>query len=128
MPRNYYPLISRTIAALETNSALARQNIYDRARRVLLAQLNVNDSRVPFSGAQIAIEKAALEAAISQVEAEILTSDSTQINDNRNLAQRLQNLFTALRNAVILRLSLSALPAFPALRASILIVLGSVPR
>jgi len=36
---DYYPLISRAVAALEKNNGENRRALYDRARAALLAQL-----------------------------------------------------------------------------------------
>ena len=68
MARDYYPLIARAIASLEPNTAEARQEVYDHARRVLREQ--VRDVEPSLSESERADELLALEQAIRQVELE----------------------------------------------------------
>ena len=65
---DYYPLISRAVAALEKNNGENRRALYERARGALLAQLRgvtpaLNES-------DITRERLALEESIRKVEAE----------------------------------------------------------
>jgi hypothetical protein len=63
---DYYPLISRAIAALDNKSSEARRAIYDRARAALANQFQ-NDPPFAFEH-----ERLALEDAINKVEADTI--------------------------------------------------------
>src|SRR5262245_30582046 len=65
---DYYPLISRAVAALDKNSGENRRAIYERARTALLAQLR--GVTPPLSESDITRERLALEESIRKVEAE----------------------------------------------------------
>jgi hypothetical protein len=65
---DYYPLISRAVAALEKNSGENRRAIYERARQALLAQLRGVTPALEES--DITRERLALEESIRKVEAE----------------------------------------------------------
>ncbi len=66
----YYPLLSRAISNLGTTNADTRRAIYDRARLALNKQLG--NIQPPLEPSALARESAALETAISQLEAEQL--------------------------------------------------------
>jgi hypothetical protein len=63
---DYYSLISRAVAALETNTFEARRAIYNRVRAVQSYQLG----KRPFNKADFDRERSMLEDAISRVEIE----------------------------------------------------------
>ena len=65
---DYYPLISRAVAALDKNSGENRRAIYERARTALLAQLRGVTPALAES--DITRERLALEESIRKVEAE----------------------------------------------------------
>jgi hypothetical protein len=65
---DYYPLISRAVAALEKNSGDNRRALYERARAALLAQLRSVSPALNES--DITRERLALEESIRKVEAE----------------------------------------------------------
>jgi hypothetical protein len=65
---DYYPLITRAVAALEKNTGEARRGLYERARSALVAQLRGLDP--PLTEAEITRERLSLEEAIRRVEAE----------------------------------------------------------
>jgi hypothetical protein len=65
---DYYPLLARAIAALDTNTAGSRRALYDRARAAQIAQLRKRDPALTKS--EIAREHEALEHAVRDVEAE----------------------------------------------------------
>jgi hypothetical protein len=68
MARDYYPPVARAIANLEPNTAEARQEVYEHARRVLREQ--VRDVEPGLSETERADELLALEQAIRKVELE----------------------------------------------------------
>jgi len=65
---NFFPLLARAVSRLAIDSPQDRQELYDHARKILVAQLNRRDPRPPAS--LIVHEQAALERAIRRVEAE----------------------------------------------------------
>jgi hypothetical protein len=65
---DFYPIVGRAIAKLSIDSPDARQEIYDHARKFLIAQLSMQVPRV--SAPEIMREQIALEAAIRRVEAQ----------------------------------------------------------
>jgi hypothetical protein len=66
---DYYPLITKAVAGLDPDApGESRQVLYERARAALLAQLrSINP---PFTKAEIASERLALEEAVRRVEGE----------------------------------------------------------
>ncbi|MBS7540128.1 hypothetical protein [Ancylobacter lacus] len=70
---DYYPLLARAVAGLPANTARSRGNVYERARRALLAQLRGVEPPLP--EVDIERERSALEVAISRIELEYLGSD-----------------------------------------------------
>src|SRR5215469_5248495 len=67
MAADYYPLISRAVAALETNTFDARRAIYNHARATQSDQLHNR----PFNKKDFDHERLMLEDAISRVEIEV---------------------------------------------------------
>jgi hypothetical protein len=65
---DFYPVLSRAIAALQDQTPEARNAIYDRARQVLLAQLRAMDP--PVSEADITRQRLALNEVIARIERE----------------------------------------------------------
>src|SRR5215472_4117897 len=65
---DYYPLISRAVAALEKNNGENRRALYERARTALLAQLR--GVTPALEETDITRERLALEESIRKVEAE----------------------------------------------------------
>jgi hypothetical protein len=66
---DYYALISRALAALETNAFEDRRAIYNRARAAQAEQLG----KRPFNKKDFDRERSLLEDAISRVEIEATT-------------------------------------------------------
>src|SRR5207248_2352567 len=67
---DYYPLIARIVAGLDSNTGEARRALYGRARAALCEQLRgVNP---PLTDSQITQERLSLEAAIRRFEAEAI--------------------------------------------------------
>jgi hypothetical protein len=69
---DYYPLLSRAVAALPAGNPEARQLVYDRARQALAAQLRGIEP--PIAEALIQREQGALEEVIRRIELEVATA------------------------------------------------------
>jgi hypothetical protein len=86
---DYSLLIARAVSRLESNTSEARQQLYERARTALIAQLT-KDSAV--SELEIALEQSALEAAIFELEqkssAEHFCQPTLQSRENQRLNHR----------------------------------------
>ena len=65
---DYFPLISRAIAQLDSSTGEARRAIYERARTALVTQLR--GTKPPLDESDITRERLALEEAIRKAEAE----------------------------------------------------------
>jgi hypothetical protein len=65
---DYHPLLTRAIAALDTNTAGSRRTLYERVRAAQLAQLRKLNPAL--SKSEIARERVALEDAVRNVEAD----------------------------------------------------------
>ncbi len=70
---DYYSVISRAVAALETNTFEDRRAIYNRARAVQSYQLG----KRPYKKTDFDRERSTLEDAISRVETEATTKQIT---------------------------------------------------
>lgn len=84
---DYYPLVSRAMSALETDTAVARQALFERLRKILSDQLQKRQP--PASRSQIMRQRAALEAAIRKFEYES-PADTRYRRSDRNSADREQ--------------------------------------
>jgi hypothetical protein len=73
---NYYPLLASVVAALETNTAEARRQLYDSARVGFPNYLGNLDP--PLSDSEITRERTALEEVIRRLEAEQVARVSGQ--------------------------------------------------
>jgi hypothetical protein len=73
---DYYPLLSRAVAALPAQSPEARRAIYDRASKALMGQLKSLQPPVP--AADIANEERALKEAIARIELEYAAQTPAQ--------------------------------------------------
>ncbi|MFD1355921.1 histidine kinase, partial [Methylorubrum suomiense] len=69
---DYYPLLARALEALPDRTPALRKAVYDRARSALIGQLRNLDPPVP--GADIELERKALDAAIGRLEIEYGTT------------------------------------------------------
>jgi len=65
---DYYPVLTRAISALESNTAEARRAVYERARQAIVKQLRSYDP--PLSESEITKERLSLEEAVRRIEAE----------------------------------------------------------
>jgi hypothetical protein len=68
--RDYYPLLSRIVAGLDSNTGESRRALYGRARTMLCEQLRKQEP--PLSDAEITRERLSLEAAIRKFEADAI--------------------------------------------------------
>ncbi|GGF04127.1 hypothetical protein H1W37_11465 [Stappia taiwanensis] len=65
---DYYSVLKKTVGALPQNTGAARREIYQRARKAIVAQLKAYDP--PLSPSEITTEQLRLEEAIRKIEAE----------------------------------------------------------
>src|SRR5262249_28423201 len=84
---DYYPLVSRAMSALETDTAASRQALFWRLRKIFSHQLQKRQP--PASSSQIMRQRAALEAAIRKFEYES-PADTRYRRSDRNSADREQ--------------------------------------
>jgi hypothetical protein len=83
MAADYYSALVRAISRLANNNVEARQELYEHARSNIVAQLRRRNLRI--SDEEIISQRAALEAAISRLEGESLstkTDTSPRHDDN----------------------------------------------
>jgi hypothetical protein len=67
---DYYSVLARAVVSLETGDSAAREELYERARSIIIAELRRQNPKI--SALTITREQAALEAAIAKLEAELL--------------------------------------------------------
>ena len=67
---DYYSVLARAVVTLETGDHSAREELYERARSIIVAELRKQNPRI--SALAITREQAALEAAIRRLETELL--------------------------------------------------------
>jgi hypothetical protein len=65
---DYYSILAGAVSRLATNNAQARQELYESARTILIAQLRRKDPQISTLGTMS--ERVAFETAILRVEAE----------------------------------------------------------
>ena len=66
---DYYSVLARAVVNLETEDGSAREELYERARSIITAELRKQNPKI--SALTITREQAALEAAIRKLEAEL---------------------------------------------------------
>jgi hypothetical protein len=66
---DYYSVLARAVVNLETEDGAAREELYERARRIIISELRKQNPKI--SALTITREQAALEAAIRRLEAEL---------------------------------------------------------
>lgn len=69
---DYYPVLTRAVAALDPNTAETRRAVYERARQAIVKQLRSYDP--PLSESEITKERLGLEEAVRKIEAEHRTA------------------------------------------------------
>lgn len=82
MPTDFFPLLSRTIQGLDSNTPEHRQAVYDRARQ--LVERNLRAQTPPFSEHEIVAERRALEDAIWRIEMDSPAESPTPIRHTLN--------------------------------------------
>jgi len=87
---DYYSVLARAVVDLETSDVATRQELYERARSIIVAELRRQNPRI--SALTITREQAALEAAIRRVETELAPAapsrSTRRISDQRSQCQR----------------------------------------
>jgi hypothetical protein len=78
LPKDYYSLVAKAVAALAPNTAKTRGDLYAHVRRMLGDQLRL--ANLPTPKFDICAEQSALEKAIARVEAEIVGTNISQGN------------------------------------------------
>jgi hypothetical protein len=73
---NYYSILARAVSRLATNNAQTRQELYEHARAILIAQSRGKDPQISALGTMG--EQVAFEAAILRVEAESRSERSSE--------------------------------------------------
>jgi hypothetical protein len=66
---DYYSVLARAVVSLETEDGGAREELYERARRIIISELRKQNPKI--SALTITREQAALEAAIRKLEGEL---------------------------------------------------------
>lgn len=66
---DYYSVLARAIVNLDTQDPAAREELYERARSIIVAELRRQNPKI--SALTITREQAALEAAVRRLEAEL---------------------------------------------------------
>jgi hypothetical protein len=79
---DYYSVLARAIVNLETADSAAREELYERARSIIAAELRKQNPKI--SALTVTREQAALEAAIRRLEAELLPRPR---NTDRKISQ-----------------------------------------
>jgi hypothetical protein len=82
---DYYSVLARAIANLDSADPAARKELYGRARRLVVAEFRKQNPQI--SAQAIGREQAALEAAVRRVEAEIAQTtakEKTRRQDSPN--------------------------------------------
>jgi hypothetical protein len=67
---DYYSVLSRAVVSLDTRDSPAREELYERARSILVSELRRQNPKI--SALTITREQAALEAAIRKIETDLL--------------------------------------------------------
>jgi len=71
---DYYSVLAQAVVNLETEDAAAREELYERARSIIVVELRRQNPRI--SALTITREQAALEAAIRKLEMELMPARS----------------------------------------------------
>ncbi len=85
---DYYTVLARAVVNLETADGTAREDLYERARSIIVSELRKQNPKI--SALTITREQAALEAAIRRLEAELRRD-----NDRKSSLHRRPDLVEA---------------------------------
>jgi hypothetical protein len=77
---DYYSILAKAVNRLESNTGMARQQLYQRARSAMISELD--NVYPPFRRSEIAVAEIALESAIEKAEAEAVRRNSTRTCDS----------------------------------------------
>ncbi len=75
---DYYSILSRAVASLDPNTAQARDQLFERARRMLLTQ--IQNDRARWTDAQAEAEIANFDAATDRIESEIARRTTQRVD------------------------------------------------
>ena len=73
---DYYSILAQAVNALDPNTGMARQQLYQRARAAMISELE--NVYPPFRRSEIATAEVALESAIEKAEVEAVPRRSTR--------------------------------------------------
>jgi hypothetical protein len=82
---DYYSVLARAVVNLDSGDAAAREELYQRARSIIVAELRRQNPRI--SALTLTREQAALEAAIRRLETELQPSKKQGRKQDRNNIQ-----------------------------------------
>ncbi len=78
---DYYTVLARAVVNLETADGAAREELYERARSIIVSELRKQNPKI--SALTITREQAALEAAIRRLEVELRRDNDRQSSLHR---------------------------------------------
>jgi hypothetical protein len=82
---DYYSVLARAVVDLETGDAAAREELYQRARSIIVTELRKQNPKI--SALTVTREQAALEAAIRKLEAALLPPGGSKVSEHRTDAR-----------------------------------------
>jgi hypothetical protein len=77
---DYYSILAEAVDRLDSNTGMARQQLYQRARSAMISELD--NVYPPFRRSEIAVAEIALESAIEKAEAEAVRRNSNRTCDS----------------------------------------------
>ena len=88
---DYYSVLAQAVVNLDTGDAAAREELYERARSIIVVELRRQNPRI--SALTITREQAALEAAIRKLEMELTPARSKKKRTTTKSSQRTKPAF-----------------------------------
>jgi hypothetical protein len=89
---DYYSVLAQAVVNLETEDAAVREELYERARSIIVVELRRQNPRI--SALTITREQVALEAAIRKLEMELMPARSKEKRTTTKSSQRTKPAFT----------------------------------